>query len=239
MEFTFHNWYIIIELVPSTVIFWTELSRLHKSYLSKTTLLLGWSHRYKNSTVVITIWLTVTKYQYLKWQWIFYFIRRLFFPLSLSVLLPDLTWYMSNMVYTLWTPEFTPCFLVESVFLLFLVFCVVLLCFFTFLVPCCDVRYDFHIKNNVWFVFTPKLFVGGLMSYLCYLCLFAYSVVQHILCCGFLHPVYPMLPVSLDCPFFIAHSVFSNVYYEVFSMIFISKFRHQCWSNHLVTFCIK
>ena len=35
------------------------------------TLLLGWS-----STVVVTIWLTVTKYQYLKWQWIFYFLRR-------------------------------------------------------------------------------------------------------------------------------------------------------------------
>ena len=157
MEFTFHNWYIIIELVPSTVIFWTELSRLHKSYLSKTTLLLGWSHRCKNSTVVITIWLTVTKYHYLKWQWIFYFIRRLFFPLSLSVLLPDLTLYMSNMVYTLWTPEFTPCFLVGSVFLPFLVFCVVLLCVFTFLVPCCDVCYDFHIKNNVWFVFTPQV----------------------------------------------------------------------------------
>jgi hypothetical protein len=100
-------------------------------------------------------------------------IRRLFFPLSLSVLLPDLTLYMSNMVHTLWTPEFTPCFLVGFVFLIFLVFCVVLLCVFTFLVPCCDVRYDFHIKNNVWFVFTPKLFVGGLMSYLCYLCLFA------------------------------------------------------------------
>ena len=57
------------------------------------------------------------------------------------------------------------------------------------------------------------------MSYLCYLCLFVYSFVQHILCCVFLPPVYPMLPVSLDCPFFIAHSVFTNVYYEVFSMI--------------------
>jgi hypothetical protein len=73
-------------------------------------LLLGWSHHYKYSTVVITIWLTITKYHYLKWQWIFYFIRRLFFPLSLSVLLPNLTLYMSNMVYTLWTPEFTPLF---------------------------------------------------------------------------------------------------------------------------------
>ena len=36
------------------------------------TLLQGWSHRYKNDTVDITTWLTVPKYQYLKWQWIFY-----------------------------------------------------------------------------------------------------------------------------------------------------------------------
>jgi hypothetical protein len=46
-----------------------------------------------------------------------------------------------------------------------------------------------------------------------YLCLFAYSGVQHILCCFvFLRVVYPVLSVSLDCPFFIALSVFSNVY---------------------------
>jgi hypothetical protein len=56
------------------------------------------------------------------------------------------------------------------------------------------------------------------MSYLRYLCLFAYSGVQHILCCAFalfvfvLCLVYPMLPVSLDCPFWIAPSVFSNGY---------------------------
>jgi len=99
-----------------------------------------------------------------------------------------------------------------------------------------------------------QLFVGELMSYLRYLCLFAYSGVQHILtiwvsctrqdlldlhgCLGsprfvlrslmlivlvfcvvfvlfvlVLCLVCPMLPVSLDCPFFIALSVFSNVYY--------------------------
>ena len=50
------------------------------------------------------------------------------------------------------------------------------------------------------------------MSYLRCLCLFAHSGVQHILCCVFLCIVYHMLPVSLDCPFFIAPSVFSNVY---------------------------
>ena len=30
----------------------------------------------QNYTVVITIWLTVTKYPYLKWQWIFYYLHR-------------------------------------------------------------------------------------------------------------------------------------------------------------------
>ena len=54
------------------------------------------------------------------------------------------------------------------------------------------------------------------MSYLCYLCLLVYSVVQHmyILCCVifFLRLLYPMLSVSLDCPFLITPSVFSNVY---------------------------
>jgi hypothetical protein len=56
----------------------------------------------------------------------------------------------------------------------------------------------------------PALVIG-LMSYLCYLCLFAYSgVQQHILCCvfvGCLRLVYPMMQVSLDCPFLIAPSV--------------------------------
>jgi len=52
------------------------------------------------------------------------------------------------------------------------------------------------------------------MSYLRYLCLFACSGVQHILCCVFfcLRLVYPMLPVSLDCTLVIAPSVFPNVY---------------------------
>jgi hypothetical protein len=54
------------------------------------------------------------------------------------------------------------------------------------------------------------------MSYLRYLCLFAYIGVQHILCCAFvifLRLVYPMLPVSLDYPFLIAPSVFSSAYF--------------------------
>jgi hypothetical protein len=56
------------------------------------------------------------------------------------------------------------------------------------------------------------------VSYLRYLCVSAYSGVRHIVFCVFvlfvfvLCLVYPVLPVSLDCPFLIAPSVISNVY---------------------------
>ena len=40
----------------------------------------------------------------------------------------------------------------------------VLLSVFTFLVPCCDVHYDFRMKT-VFGSSLPQLFVGGLMSY--------------------------------------------------------------------------
>jgi hypothetical protein len=66
------------------------------------------------------------------------------------------------------------------------------------------------------------MFVSSLPPVVCrrvhvlFTCLFAHSVVQHILCCGFVlffFPlVYPMFQVSLDFPFLIATSVFSNVY---------------------------
>ena len=48
------------------------------------------------------------------------------------------------------------------------------------------------------------------MSYLCYMCLFAYSGVHHIFCSVFfcLRLVYQMLHVSLDCPFLFVPSVF-------------------------------
>ena len=58
----------------------------------------------------------------------------------------------------------------------------------------------------------PPVVCRELLSYLRYLCLFVCDGVQHVLCCVFLHFVFPMLPVSLDCPFVIAPSVFSDVY---------------------------
>ena len=67
-----------------------------------------------------------------------------------------------------------------------------------------------------FFTSINQLFAGGRMSYFRYLCWFAHSGVEHILCCVFafvfLRLVYPMLPVSLECPFLVANSVFSNVY---------------------------
>ena len=84
-----------------------------------------------------------------------------------------------------------------------------------------DACYDFYIKT----IFGSS--VGGIMSYLRYLCLFAYSGVQHILCCVFLRLVYPMLPVSLDCPFLISPSVFSNVYLNNYGQQFHQYERKQ------------
>jgi hypothetical protein len=54
------------------------------------------------------------------------------------------------------------------------------------------------------------------MSYLRFVLFVVHSGFQHILgcvfCFVFLCLVYHMLPVSADCPFFIAPSVFFNVY---------------------------
>ena len=62
------------------------------------------------------------------------------------------------------------------------------------------------------FVLTSSCSLGELVSYLRFLCSLVRSGVHHILCCLFLRLVYPMLPVSLDCPFFISLSVFANDY---------------------------
>ena len=75
--------------------------------------------------------------------------------------------------------------------------------------PVRDISVNFRL-HFLPTTYSTGLIIGGLMSYLC--CLFEYSGVQHILCFVCLHLVYPMLPVSLDCPFLIATSVFSNIY---------------------------
>jgi len=67
-----------------------------------------------------------------------------------------------------------------------ILFCIVLLCIFTLWVPCwdIDVGYNFR-KNRCSVCLYLHLFVGRLVSYLRYLFLFTYSLIQHILCCAF------------------------------------------------------
>jgi hypothetical protein len=48
--------------------------------------------------------------------------------------------YILNSILTVAIP-----LMAGSLLLMFLVFCVLLLCVLTFLMPCCDVRYDFRI----------------------------------------------------------------------------------------------
>jgi hypothetical protein len=80
-----------------------------------------------------------------------------------------------------------------------------------FWVPYCDVRYYFPTET-MFSSSLPPVCVGELMSYLRYLCLFAQSGVQYILCCVFDLFFFVLLPVSLDCPFLLVLSVFSSVY---------------------------
>ena len=58
----------------------------------------------------------------------------------------------------------------------------------------------FPHKNGVRFVLYFQLFVGGLMSYLRYFRLLAYSGVLCVLFVYHVCLVYPVLPVSLDWP---------------------------------------
>ena len=65
------------------------------------------------------------------------------------------------------------------------------------------------------------------------MCLFVHSGVKYILCSHFalfvfvLYLVYPMLPVSLHCPFLIAASIVYNVYTTIFQLyhrdVFVEK----------------
>ena len=91
---------------------------------------------------------------------------------------------------------------------------------------CYDVRYDFRIKTMFSLSF-PPIIVRGLMSYLWYLCLFAYSGVQHILCCIFVLFSLSCVPyvfsfsglAIFDCP-----AVFSSVYLPVFFSVYLPVF---------------
>jgi hypothetical protein len=83
----------------------------------------------------------------------------------------------------------------------------------SFYVLCCPIMYLYVLssvlwcplrflhKNDVRFVFTSSCFAWCLMSYLRDLCLLAYSGVCFLLLVFVLCLMWPVLPVSLDCPF--------------------------------------
>ena len=79
--------------------------------------------------------------------------------------------------------------------------------------PRCDVRYNFCI--NTMF--------GSSLTQLYVICV-CWRIVGLCFCFVFLRLVYPMLPVSLDCPILISPSVFSNVYSE---LVYLSRDIHD------------
>jgi hypothetical protein len=63
--------------------------------------------------------------------------------------------------------------------------------------------YDFRIATMFGSSLPPVVCRRAHVFFLRYLCLFAHSDVQHILCCVFFVLVLCLVnPVSLDCPFF-------------------------------------
>ena len=118
------------------------------------------------------------------------------------------SWLFLLCVFMFWVPC---CDVRYDVFMFWVPCCDVRYDVFMFWVPCCDVRYDVFIKRCLIRPYL-RLFVWGLISYLRYLCLFVQSGVQHILCCVFVLFFFALLPVSQDCLFLTAPSVFSNVY---------------------------
>ena len=72
----------------------------------------------------------------------------------------------------------------------------------TFWVPCCDVRYDFRIQSMFGSSLPPVVCMRAHKT--CFLCLFAYSGIQDILCtqcCQFLWIVYFWLPLRYSVTF--------------------------------------
>ena len=79
---------------------------------------------------------------------------------------------------------------------------------------CCDVRYDFRIERMFGSSLPPVVCRRAHVLFTLFMLVFVQWCPTHIvLCFCFVDLlVYSMLPVSLDCPCFIAPSVFSNIY---------------------------
>jgi hypothetical protein len=124
------------------------------------------------------------------------------------------------------TPEFLPRFFggVRVAHLFCLLCCPIMWLYLLSSVLYCPLR--FPHKNDVRFV-NPQLVVGRTcIIYVICVCLRIVVLTHIVLCLCFVFPrlVYPMLSVSLDCPFLIAPSVFSNVYLPLSSISNIHKY---------------
>ena len=81
----------------------------------------------------------------------------------------------------------------------------------------CDVRYKFSIKTMFSLSLLPVVCRSAHVLFMLCVCLHI-VVSTHIVlyfCFVCLRLVYPMLPVSLDCPFLIAPPVFSIYFKEI------------------------
>jgi hypothetical protein len=89
------------------------------------------------------------------------------------------------------SPRHLKCFMVGSVMLIVLVFCVVVLCVFMLYVPCCDVRYVFRINTMFDSSLHPVVCEGApiLITLFVFVC---GGGVRHVFCCVFLRIVCPV-----------------------------------------------
>jgi hypothetical protein len=129
--------------------------------------------------VVITIWLPATKYPFLKWQWIFYFLRDVSFLYHcqdfcrawLYIWVARWVSYKTQELLTLREHFISPPFCSVLLVLVFL---------------SCPIM-CLYVLTSVWFVLVCVLWCPTHIV-LCF-------------CFVFICLMYPMLPVSLDCPF--------------------------------------
>jgi len=114
------------------------------------------------------------------------------------------------------------------------------MCVFTFLPPCCDVRCDFSIERMVGSslpsVICRPTRVGRLVSYLRYLCLFVHSGVKYILCCIYSFVCLRLVSFVPNVAGFSGLSMFNCVYgffnvYWTHTFMHNCKLRLECWTE--------
>jgi hypothetical protein len=130
---------------------------------------------------------------------------------------------------------------VGSVLIIFFSFVVVLLCICTFWVSCRDVRYDFCITTMFGSSLLPVVCRRAHVLFTLFVFVCVLLCPTHIVLCVclvYLRLVLPIMPVSLDCQFFIAPSVLSIVVSNTYCVVLFFVLYTLCcqffWSVHFV-----